>query len=322
MLQYDYITISFHKTIIILPNFGIIFPNRGVRQMLEVDSKGYEYRKWSGGITFPVSVALCDIESQCNKSFVCHWHDGIEIIAVTEGRIEHIVNGESYVMGAGDVMFVNSGSMHEGRAVDNGEGKYFALSFLVSLLSPEESGRVAEKYFGDTMSNGSIPHLYLPQGSAASEKIIEICTAICGYQHRREPCYELYIKSELFRLWAILCKEASRVGVERKPDASVERVKTAVEYIEENYRNKISLEDISAACKISKSELYRSFKRVMKRTPIDYVVDFRMRRSMLLLDKGASVTEAAMSSGFFDSSYYTKMFKRYVGCTPREYLRK
>lgn len=322
MLQYDYIIITEPKTIIILSNFGIIFPKSEVHRVLEVDSRGYEYRKWSGGIAFPVSAALCDIQEQCNKSFVCHWHDGIEIIAVTEGKIEHIVNGESYIMGEGDVMFVNSGSMHEGRAIEKSNGKYFALSFLVSILSPEERGRVAEKYFGDTMRTESVPLLYIPAGESAAEKIIGICREIYGCQIRREFCYELYIKAELFKLWAVLCKEASREGTERKPDIAVERVKTAVEYIEANFRNKISLEDISAACKISKSELYRSFKRVMRRTPIDYVVDLRMRKSIALLEDGISVTEAAMSTGFFDSSYYTKMFKRYVGCTPREYIKK
>ena len=61
---------------------------------------------------------------------------------------------------------------------------------------------------------------------------------------------------------------------------------------------------------------------MMHRTPFDYVTDLRVRKSTELLDKGTSVTEAAMSSGFFDSSYYTKTFKRYMGCTPREYVKK
>ena len=34
-----------------------------------------------------------------------------------------------------------------------------------------------------------------------------------------------------------------------------------------------------------------------------------------------SVTEVAMATGFSDSSYYTKMFKRFIGCTPKEYVK-
>lgn len=54
---------------------------------------------------------------------------------------------------------------------------------------------------------------------------------------------------------------------------------------------------------------------------VTYIIDLRVRKSIELLEEGISVTEAALSSGFFDSSYYTKMFKRYMNCTPREYVK-
>lgn len=54
---------------------------------------------------------------------------------------------------------------------------------------------------------------------------------------------------------------------------------------------------------------------------VTYIIDLRVRKSIELLEEGTLVTEAALSSGFFDSSYYTKMFKRYMNCTPREYVK-
>ena len=50
-----------------------------------------------------------------------------------------------------------------------------------------------------------------------------------------------------------------------------EKVRLAIEYIRNNYWENISLEDISNAANISKSECCRSFKRVLKMTPFDYL---------------------------------------------------
>lgn len=290
--------------------------------MLIVDENGYEYRKWKGGITFPVSAGISNIMQYCNNGFECHWHDGVELLFVTEGEIIHSVNGESYLMREGDFMFVNSGSMHEGHATELKCGKYLVVSFLTSLLSPEEKGRVAEKYFGSVMSEENFPLLFLPKDDPSAIELRRLCESIFELNRHRNACYELEIKSNLFRIWAILYSFASQKSAAGKQDGAITRIKKAVSYINENYQNKLGLDEIAAVCNISKSEFCRSFKRVMHRTPFDYIMDLRIRKSMELLDEGKSVTEAALSSGFFNSSYYTKMFKRYMECTPREFVKE
>ena len=289
--------------------------------MLIVDEKGYEYRKWKGESSFPVGTGISNIMSFCNNAFECHWHDGVELLYVVDGEIIHTVNGESYLMREGDFMFVNSGSMHEGRATELGRGKYMVLSFLTSVICPEDKGRVAEKYFGSTMGSDNFPVLFLDADSENAKEIRRLCANVAELNMSRPPCYELNIKSDLFKIWSILFLEASKRETAHKSDSSIDRIKTAVSYINANYQNKLGLDEIAMICNISKSEFCRSFKRVMHRTPFDYIMDLRLRKSIELLDDGHGVTDSALSSGFFDSSYYTKMFKRYMGCTPREYLK-
>ena len=290
--------------------------------MIIVDEKGYEYKKWKGGSSFPLGTGIADIMGYCNYGFECHWHDGVELLYVLDGEMEHSVNGESFIMREGDFMFVNAGSIHEGHATEKKRGKYMTVSFLTTLLSPEEHGRVAEKYFGSVMSTENFPMLYLSHGEESAVTLIELCNEVCRLNKERPFCYELEIKALLFRVWAILFSEASKKEGAHKPYASIDRIKKAVEYIGKNYQNKIGLDEIAAECNISKSEFCRSFKKAMRRTPFDYIMDLRVRKSIELLEEGKSVTEAALSSGFFDSSYYTKMFKRYMNCTPRDYLKR
>ena len=290
--------------------------------MIVVDEKGYEYGKWRKGSSLPVSVGEVDIMNYCNNAFECHWHDGVELLFIIEGEIIHTVNGKSYLMREGDFMFVNSGSMHEGRATDLKCGKYTVLSFLPSFLSDNEKGRIADRYFGSLMSGESFPFLFLKSDDEAAAELRKHCDDIARLKHGRPLCYELDIKSILFKIWALLFLQASQNEVVQKNDTSIDRIKKAVSYIGENYQNKLALDEISAFCNVSKSEFCRSFKRIMRRTPFDYIMDLRIRKSIELLEEGKSVTESALSSGFFDSSYYTKIFKRYMGCTPREYFKR
>lgn len=289
--------------------------------MIIIDSKGYEYRKWKGGSSFPIGTGVSDIMKFCNHTFECHWHDGVELLYVVEGELDHRVNGVRYLMKKGDFMFVNSGSMHEGYATETGCAKYMVISFLLSILCPESNGRVAEKYFGETMDGKNFPVLFLDRDEEDTHTLISLCDEVARLNKERPHCYELAIKSLLFKVWAILFSRASENSAAIRHDPQIDRMKSAVSYINNNYQNKLSLEEIALACNLSKSEFCRCFKRVMHRTPFEYVTDLRVRKSIELLDAGKSVTESAMSSGFFDSSYYTKTFKRYMGCTPREYVR-
>ena len=290
--------------------------------MLIIDNKGYEYRKWNDCRSFPVWIGVCDIMSYCNNTFECHWHDGVELLYVTEGELDHRVNGTRYLMKKGDFMFVNAGAMHEGYATELKRGKYKVLSFLTSALCAGDGDLLADKYFGGIMDEKNFPVLFLESGDTKAKEIIRLCDEISVLQKSRPVCYELEIKSLLLKIWAILFTCASESAGAQKPDLKIDRIKSAVSYINDNYQNKLSLEEIALSCNLSKSEFCRYFKRMMHRTPFDYVTDLRVRKSTELLDKGTSVTEAAMSSGFFDSSYYTKTFKRYMGCTPREYVKK
>jgi AraC-like DNA-binding protein len=219
-------------------------------------------------------------------------------------------------MREGDFMFVNSGSMHEGQASELGHGRYMVVSFLTSLLCPEEKGRIADKYFGETMSKENFPLLFLPSSNPRAQAIESLCDEVCRLNKERPPCYELKIKSALFEVWAILFSEASERGSKQKSDVRISRIKRALEYIGENYQNKLTLCDIAASCNISESELCRSFKKAMHRTLFDYITDLRLRKSIELLEEGKSVTEAAYESGFSSVRTFNDVYKKMTGNVP------
>ena len=79
-------------------------------------------------------------------------------------------------------------------------------------------------------------------------------------------------------------------------------------------------QDIADEIGLCKAECCRFFKRVMNKSLFDYILYYRIERSLpLLAQKNLSVTEIAEQTGFASSSYYARVFKAQFGCSPSEY---
>lgn len=295
-------------------------PPKG-KNRLDIDKTGLEYKKWKTGAAFPVSAGICNMSSYCNNAFDFHWHDGPELSVVVDGRMEYFVNDRRYVMEAGDCVFVNSGAMHSGHALD-GEGcHYLVVSFLTGAIDGAADGFFAESFFGGVLDAQVLPSMLF---EAQNGEVASACIAVYEAIKKKEDGWELLVKGLLCQLWYLLYREAKRQSAAPSENsAPVARIKKAIRYMNENYAAKLSLDEIAAACNLSKSEFCRCFKRITRQTAFEYLMDLRIRKSLRLLESdGLSVTDTALASGFSSSSYYTEVFRRYMGCTPREYLQR
>ncbi len=94
----------------------------------------------------------------------------------------------------------------------------------------------------------------------------------------------------------------------------------AVDYIQANYSRKISLTSVSDHVGLSSSYLCRIFKEETGLSMNTYINNLRMSKAgELLSDKNSYIKEVAMSVGFEDQLYFSRLFKRYYGVTPSEY---
>lgn len=92
-------------------------------------------------------------------------------------------------------------------------------------------------------------------------------------------------------------------------------------YIEKNYSNhSLSVGDIANYIKIDRTYLYRLFKSEANISVIDYITQCRMNKALdLLKDSTPSIKEVAVSVGFSDQMYFSRIFKKYFNKTPSEY---
>ena len=101
------------------------------------------------------------------------------------------------------------------------------------------------------------------------------------------------------------------------------KLRLALNYIDNNYMNDLSLDEIASASGYSKFHLSRLFRKFSGMSLTDYVKHMRVREAVKLLEQtDITITEAAMKSGFAGISTFNHAFKDIHGCSPREYRKR
>jgi len=93
-----------------------------------------------------------------------------------------------------------------------------------------------------------------------------------------------------------------------------------INYIQGHYQSKLSLDEIASITYLSKTYLCSIFKKETGDTIANYINKVRIEKSKLLFhDESQSIVDIANMCGFEDQSYFTKIFKSFVGMTPKKY---
>ena len=135
-----------------------------------------------------------------------------------------------------------------------------------------------------------------------------------------EPQSEALMTGYLYIFMAHLMEEA-RGMMPNVGSSSSQYVLSAIKFIQFNYSHDISVDDIAKAVGVSRSHLYRVFMANVGQSPIDYLTDYRISEAChLLKNTSLSIAEIAVSVGFFDQFYFSRVFKKVKGVPPSRYL--
>ena len=135
---------------------------------------------------------------------------------------------------------------------------------------------------------------------------------------------ELFVKSVLFDIMMHVISTKQYVEITNKSEISATRSVSAIDsalyYIREHYRDNITMEDILQISSYSKSHFIRLFKSTTGMNVTDYINKYRIEKSCLdLIYTDKNITEIATENGFNTVQYFSKTFKNYMNCTPKQY---
>ena len=107
---------------------------------------------------------------------------------------------------------------------------------------------------------------------------------------------------------------------EEKKDKDIRPVREVKTYLEENYHQEISLNDLADMVSLNASYLSALFKKETGMTYTEYVMFCRLEKAKeLLADTGKSIAEIADAVGYHDTRHFSKLFTRNIGLKPSEY---
>ncbi|WP_422859234.1 AraC family transcriptional regulator [Flagellimonas sp. S174] len=100
------------------------------------------------------------------------------------------------------------------------------------------------------------------------------------------------------------------------------RLEQAFEYVNNQYSQNVSVEEISKQLGYTPNSFCRFFKKMTNKRFIGFVNEFRTQKAIELFNEAnSSISDVMFRSGFNDASYFSKQFKKYQGTTPSEYVK-
>lgn len=101
------------------------------------------------------------------------------------------------------------------------------------------------------------------------------------------------------------------------------KIEPAINYIEANYMNPISIDELAKLCNISKSAFFKSFKNIIKVTPIEYKHNIMIQHAIdLITNTNKSIEEISSTVGFPSSNYFRKVFLKFTNKSPKDLRKK
>jgi AraC-like DNA-binding protein len=277
---------------------------------------GWKYFSQTG---IPLSV----FRTQVGSRIAMHTHDFSELAVVLDGHGWHVTTDSKYRIAAGDVFVVQNNAAHAYEGCEQIDlynvlfdtsklnlpaSDLYQLPAYHALFSLEPGIRntARSSHHFLTLSRHDLAEISSILGRAADELL------------QRQPGYQgmavsLFVQAAVSLSRCYACMEGRESG-------RLIRLGRVISYIEQNILDDLTLGQMAGVAGVSASTLNRSFNDALGMPPMEYVIEQRFKRAIVLLkDTDATITQVACRSGFADSNFFARQFRRRFGCSPREF---
>lgn len=267
---------------------------------------------------FPFYIRKNPLSVFPNYAADSHWHDDIELMLILSGHMLYNVNGQIVRLETGEGILVNARQLHYGFSDDRTECVYICVLFHPLLLCT--SKLFEQQYVLPVLREGA-PYLHLFPDIPWQNTMLGLIRGM--WKRHQEGTAPLYLQGAIHLLWN---EVTSHTVPQKKPEQTSNKLmalQKMISYIHEHYTEKITLADIAAAGHCSKRSCGTLFLTYQNKTPIEFLNDFRLRKSIELMKQtDMTILELSLAVGFSGASYYAETFRQHFGMSPSEYRKQ
>jgi len=251
-----------------------------------------------------------------------HWHKELAFNYILGGKVEITTPSQTYTFYENQAFFINTNILHsmKGTALDGQEPYVDSHLFHPVFLGGHFKSIFETKYLDPVLNDKKFEIIEFKGDNDYQKKILQKLQSISQLQQKENV--EFQTRNAFSDIWLLLMQEIRRLEASGSAVKLVnqDRIQTMLAFIHQSYDSRITLEEIAASAAVSKRECIRCFQTCLKKTPFEYLLEYRIQMAEKLLQTtDLPVTAIAMQTGFSNSAYFGKTFRKFKNITPSEY---
>lgn len=236
------------------------------------------------------------------KGICVNWHENIELLYIAKGNGKVVLDNIDYAVESGKVAVVNSFHLHN--IIADGEIESHCLIIDEDFLKQLKIG-AKDFVFESVVEN---------------ESIVKSFERIAEEYDKKDEYYVAQIRAEVINIMVELHRNHTVASFKEKPTSEnkkLDKVKKILEYLNLHYKDDIDIDKMSKELGYSRYYITHLFKEMIRCPMTQYINELRCRHAKITLAEGVlSVEEIARAYGFSNQSYFTKIYKKYIGELP------
>lgn len=269
----------------------------------------------------PIRYYYVNSSDEEELKMYAHWHNEIEIQMFVKGSSHTIIDHTEVFVNEGDILFIPSQSIHFGCA-QSAELEMHTIVFRSEVLCPMNRDDSVQKYFLPFINRTAVIPYVLHTTDRGYNEIKECILQIANLANEKPKFSQLKIMNCLYSVFINLY-EFDYVKIKAQSavaDKNYLAVKDTIAYIEENYTQPLTVDELAYNAGFSKSRFMTIFKEYTNTTCKKFINQCRLESSReMLRETDDTVLNIAIASGYNNISLYNREFKKVYGITPLEY---
>lgn len=272
-----------------------------------------------GTAGFPVEINEDDLNSFQDRRIRRHWHPEMEISIVRQGQAHYTLGTDSFVLNAGEGVFINTGVSHAIAPQTEMSAKLTTIIVHPAFLYGSPDSTVAEELFRPLVNSSRLSSIRL------APETIDVFLKIELLNRQRPFGYALQVKGlfcqGFFSLLSPYTEVLQHTSSLREQDTQT--LDKILEILHSTYSEPLNLQRIAGQTAMSKEGCCRFFKRMTGQTLSQYLESYRISQSLSLLSDGKlPILQVAAQVGFSNAGRFSAAFQKKMGCTPRQYYQR
>lgn len=250
-----------------------------------------------------------------------HSHAFIEFFYVLDGKINHILNGISSTLCAGDFALIDYGSIHHFSKSEDETCSVINILFYPSFIDATlpNSSNFTDILNSNVLRSNTIPSDFMIN-RIYHEDNNTIKNLVLTMQHEFFSAEFEYLKILRLMLITLLTYILRYMIGKSVHSSNISPIDNAINYIHANYFRNITLKELSDISNYSPQHFCRKFKSVTGYTFSEYLQKTRIDYSCRLLQHtNMKITEIANAVGYSDLQHYELLFRKYINRTPTQH---